>query len=104
MESEGAPTKRGPLAGLQAGVASGRDVANVSKYAGTASPTITLDRYAREFNAREGDDDRVGEVTAGVGRRRRQNLNLRQLAENLRHIHGCRAPANDKNPHASIGS
>ncbi len=51
---------------MSALIASGRDVANVSKYAGHASPTITLDRYAREFNAREGDDDRVREVTAGL--------------------------------------
>ena len=47
-------------------IASGLDVANVSKYAGHASPTITLDRYAKEFNARERDDDRVREVTAGL--------------------------------------
>jgi integrase len=46
-------------------IANGLDVANVSKYAGDASPTITLDRYAREFEARKRDDDRVREVTAG---------------------------------------
>jgi hypothetical protein len=42
------------------------DAANVSKYAGHASPTITLDRYAREFEARKRDDERVREVTAGL--------------------------------------
>lgn len=47
-------------------IANGLDVANVSKYAGHASPTITLDRYAREFEARKRDDDRVREVTAGL--------------------------------------
>ena len=47
-------------------IASGLDVTNVSKYAGHASPTITLDRYAKEFNARDRDDSRVREVTAGL--------------------------------------
>ena len=47
-------------------IANGLDVANVSKYAGHASPTITLDRYAREFEARKRDDNRVREVTAGL--------------------------------------
>ena len=47
-------------------IASGLDVVNVSKYAGHASPTITLDRYAKEFDARDRDDSRVREVTAGL--------------------------------------
>ncbi len=47
-------------------IASGLDVVNVSKYAGHASPTITLDRNAKEFNDRERDDSRVREVTAGL--------------------------------------
>lgn len=47
-------------------IANRLDVANVSKYAGHASPTITLDRYAREFEARKRDDQRVREVTSGL--------------------------------------
>ena len=61
-------------------IANGLDVANVSKYAGHASPTITLDRYAREFEARKRDDDRVREVTAGLWSATSKRPELRQLA------------------------
>ena len=42
-------------------IANGLDVANVSKYAGHASPTITLDRYAHEF-------ERANATTTGCAR------------------------------------
>jgi integrase len=51
-------------------IANGLDVANVSKYAGHASPTITLDRYARPGARGDG----------GTVERNRRTLNLRQLA------------------------